>query len=146
MNNVMVSLDTTPSITPSWIRPGWDFLLLLFIKNGIEYHKRSDLQFTTLIMVSWFIEIDKDVFKSSNNIIIGVVHTPPLHPTPNTDIDTFSDHMSNIVSIFKTERKSCYLLGDFNLNLWLYSFCSLNIPESSLTRLTIYELMLAAIC
>ena len=31
-------------------------------------------------------------------------------------------------------------------NLWLYSFCSLNIPESSLTRLTIYELMLAAIC
>ena len=63
-------------------------------------------------MESLFIEIDKDVFKSSNNIIIGVVYRPP-----NTDIDAFNDHMSNIVSILKTERKSCYLLGDFNLNL-----------------------------
>ena len=50
-------------------------------------------------MESLFIEIVKDVFKSSNNIIIGVVYPPPP------------------VSILKTEIKSCYLLGDFNLNL-----------------------------
>ena len=84
----------------------------LFIKKGIEYNKRSDLQFTTTTMESLFNEIDKEVFRSSNNIIIGVVYRPP-----NTDVDEFSDHMSNIVSILKTERKSCYLLGDFNLNL-----------------------------
>ena len=47
-------------------------------------------------MESLFIEIVKDVFKSSNNII-------PPPPPP--------------VSILKTEIKSCYLLGDFNLNL-----------------------------
>ena len=63
-------------------------------------------------MESLFIEIDKEVFRSSNNIIIGVVYRPT-----NTDVDEFSDHMNNIVSILKTERKSCYLLGDFNLNL-----------------------------
>ena len=84
----------------------------LFVKNGIEYYKRSDLQFTTPTMESLFSEIDKDVFKSSNNIIIGVAYRPPY-----TDLDAFNDHMSNIISILKTERKSCYLLGDFNLNL-----------------------------
>ena len=84
----------------------------LFIKKGIEYNKCSDLQFTTTTMESLFIEIDKEVFRSSNKIIIGVVYRPP-----NTDVDEFSDHMSNIVSILKTERKCCYLLGDFNLNL-----------------------------
>ena len=40
-----------------------------------------------------------------------------MYRPPNTDVDEFSDHMSNIVSILKTKRKSCYLLGDFNLNL-----------------------------
>ena len=48
----------------------------LFVKNGIEYYKRSDLQFTTPTIESLFIEIDKDVFKSSNNIVIGVVSPP----------------------------------------------------------------------
>ena len=84
----------------------------LFIKNRIKYNKRNDLQFTTTTTESLFIEIDKDVFRSSNNIITGVVYRPP-----NTDVDEFSDHMSNIVSILKTERKACYLLGDFNLKL-----------------------------
>ena len=84
----------------------------LFFKNGIEYHKRSDLQFTTPTMESLFIEIDKDVCKSFNSIIIAVVYRPPY-----TDIDAFNDHMSNIVLILKTVRKSCYFLGDFNLNL-----------------------------
>ena len=45
-------------------------------------------------MESLFIEIDKEFFRSSNNIIIGVVYHPP-----NTDVDEFSDHMSYIVSI-----------------------------------------------
>ena len=36
-------------------------------------NKRSDLEFTAPTMESLFIEIDKDVFKSSNNSIIGVV-------------------------------------------------------------------------
>ena len=40
-----------------------------------------------------------------------------MYRPPNTDVDEFSDHMSNMVSILKTERKSCYLLVDFNLNL-----------------------------
>ena len=53
-------------------------------------------------MESLVIEIDKEVLRSSNNIIIGVVYRPR-----NTDVDEFSDHMSNIVSILKTERKSC---------------------------------------
>ena len=64
-------------------------------------------------MESLFIEIDKEVFRSSNNIIIGVVYRPP-----NTDVDEFTDHVSNIVVILKTERKSCYLPGDFDLNLY----------------------------
>ena len=63
-------------------------------------------------MESMFIEIDKEVLTSSNNTIIGVVYRPP-----NTNVDEFSDNLSNIVSILKTERKSCYLLGGFNLNL-----------------------------
>ena len=40
-----------------------------------------------------------------------------LCTAPKTDIYVLYDHMSNTESILKTKRKSCYLLGDFNLNL-----------------------------
>ena len=85
----------------------------MFIKEGIEYTKRTDLYRMSNIMESLFIEIDRSVFKCNNNIIIGVIYRPP-----DTDIDSFNECLNEIVSTLKTERKTCYILGDYNVNLF----------------------------
>ena len=63
-------------------------------------------------MESAFIEIDNEQLGLRNNAIIGVIYRPP-----NTDILSFNDSLSEIMSLIKAEKKSCYVLGDYNINL-----------------------------
>ena len=37
---------------------------------------------------------------------------------PNNDINKFIDEMSNILDILNNENKLCYIIGDFNNNLF----------------------------
>ena len=92
-----------------------DFLLY------IEYQKGIDLGIFTKACESLFIEIDKTVFNSDKNIIIGVIYRPP-----NTDMQRFFDILKNLMEIFKHEDKICYLIGDYNINL-------LNVDSQNLT-------------
>ena len=84
----------------------------LYIKDGIQYTKRDDLCNMSTVAETVFIEIDKDVFRYDNNIIVGVLYRPP-----DTDISKFNEFMKDLTSKIKTECKSCYILGDYNVNL-----------------------------
>ena len=68
------------------------------------------------IYESVFIEIDKDVFNKEKNIIIGVIYRPP-----GTDLENFFECISMILIKLKNEYKTCYLMGDYNVNLLNYS-------------------------
>ena len=46
------------------------------------------------------------------DVVIGVIYRPP-----DTDINSFVAIITDILSVIKAERKTCYILGDFNINL-----------------------------
>ena len=62
-------------------------------------------------MESLFIQIDKNVFNLSSNVVVGVIYR-----MPNTCMEIFNDRMSDIMNIVQRERKICYFLDS------LYSF------------------------
>ena len=84
----------------------------LYVKEGISFTIRRDLFVMTDHMESAFIEIDNEQLGLRNNAVIGVIYRPP-----NTDILSFNDSLSEIMSLIKAENKSCYVLGDYNINL-----------------------------
>ena len=65
---------------------------------------RDDL--TDTVVESIFIEIVPD------NIIIGC-----FYRIPGSDISLFTAYIDNFLSKVNTERKKCYLAGDFNIDL-----------------------------
>ena len=93
----------------------------LFVRNGVSYKSRADLTTFEYYCESLFIEIDKSVFGSERNILIGVIYTPP-----NTDIKLFIDHTKEVLEYVQTENKVLYLVGDYNINL-------LNVDSHNLT-------------
>ena len=82
----------------------------LYLQSNIElkYKLRSDLDITDT-SESLFIQINNGKQK---NIIIGVIYKPP-----NIDVNKFTDSFEKILKIISKERKPCYLMGDFNINL-----------------------------
>ena len=84
----------------------------LYIKNSIEYKTRSDLDYSENVIESKFIEISKEAISSDKDVIIGVIYHPP-----NTDVELFNDKLTDIIRKIKSEKKLCYLAGDYNLNL-----------------------------
>ena len=85
----------------------------LFIKNSIEFLRRRDLEVNNDIMESIFIEVPVCEALSSRKVIIGVVYRPP-----GTSLKDFEDTLDSILS--KIDRRLCYLLGDWNMNLLAY--------------------------
>ena len=62
-------------------------------------------------METVFIELDKSVFNTDSNIVIGVIYR-----MPNSSVDVFNDRISDILNVLQRERKLCYLLGDLNID------------------------------
>ena len=84
----------------------------LFIRNGISYFTRQDLDKIDELIECIFIEVDKDIFSTTRNIILGVIYRPP-----NTSPTDFLKVLSEIMNKLKRENKLCYLMGDYNLDL-----------------------------
>jgi hypothetical protein len=84
----------------------------LFIKKEVSLTEREDLNINNSLMESIFVELEKDNFSVSSNIIVGLVYRPP-----NTDVREFTDLMSDILEKLSNENKLIYLMGDFNINL-----------------------------
>ena len=59
--------------------------------------------------------------KNGKNIIIGVVYRPP-----NGNLDSFKKAMNAILEKVNRENKLCYLIGDFNVDLFKSESCDAN--------------------
>ena len=85
----------------------WNFLV-----KDTPYQIRPDLIPEHKLFEATFVEIDKDVFHKNRNIITGVIYRPP-----DTDLKLFNDNFYDLLDTLGRERKYCYLMGDFNINL-----------------------------
>ena len=85
----------------------------LYIKDNIAYHTRLDITKLNDYIECQFIEIHKDSNSYGKDIIVGIIYRPP-----NNDINKCIDEMSNILDILNNENKLCYIMGDFNINLF----------------------------
>ena len=49
----------------------------LYIHNSVQYKRRDELAFPKNLYESVFIEVDKTIFNTNINIIIGKIYNPP---------------------------------------------------------------------
>ena len=88
----------------------------IFLQSNILYERRHDPTLNNGFSESIFIEIDKALFNKNRNIIIGVIYRPP-----NTALKLFNDDINELIDNLEREHKYCYLMGDYNINLLIYS-------------------------
>ena len=82
------------------------------ISDDVNFMERQDLELFDENMESVFVEINKSQVQSFKDIIVGVIYRPP-----NKDIDNFNNHMQLLLDKLQKENKSCYILGDMNINI-----------------------------
>ena len=75
----------------------------LFIREGISYLMRKDLNIFDQNMESLFIELINDKPKEKN-IILGVIYRPP-----NTNVSYFTEILTKVLDKLRTEKKQVYL-------------------------------------
>jgi len=83
----------------------------LFINPNINYRERNDLILDCDHCDSVFIEINS----KSSNIIVGIVYKPEY-----VVFDDFINQLSRTLDTISNEKKTCYLMGDFNIDLLKY--------------------------
>ena len=87
--------------------------VIIYIKEEIDVKRRTDIELSMYEagkMESVFLEILNDKKK---NTIIGCIYR---HPT--MDVKSFNEkYFNNVISKITTEKKICYLAGDFNIDL-----------------------------
>ena len=86
----------------------------LYIKNGIEFKVREDLQVFSPEVDALFVELEglNAVSPASGKTIVGIIYRPP-----GTVLSHFNNEMVLLLSKIKFEKKLCFLLGDYNVNL-----------------------------
>ena len=62
-------------------------------------------------MESLFIEIDRNAFSTTKNIIIGVIYR-----MPDSSVEVFNKRINDIMSTIQWENNTSYLLGDLNID------------------------------
>lgn len=61
----------------------------------------------------FFVEVTSCHSFGGRNVIVGGIYRPP-----NRDIDHFNQWLLNLLELISKGGKVCYLIGDFNLNLY----------------------------
>lgn len=86
----------------------------IYAHNSLQYCVREDLAppLKNIDVEALFIEITSCSFFGGRNVIIGCVYRPP-----DIDIGCFNDMLASTLDMINMERKQCFLLGDFNLDL-----------------------------
>ena len=78
----------------------------LFINTSLEYKERLEIEKCLIFSgESVFIE-------TGNHTIIGCIYRPP-----SLSISDFNSHLAYVLDILSKERKQCYIMGDFNINI-----------------------------
>ena len=86
----------------------------LFLHKDIQFIHRDDLMIQSESVIVESIFVIPSVPILVENVIIGCVYRPP-----DTDIDNFSGALSITLDLINKEGKLCYLLGDYNINLFM---------------------------
>ena len=86
------------------------------VQDHVYFKERPDLSYFDEDCETVFIEVEEGQQRQNHNVIIGVIYRPP-----NQDISSFNDKMNTIVNIVRRENKTCYLLGDYNINILNYA-------------------------
>ena len=86
------------------------------VQDHVCFKERPDLSYFSEDCESVFIEVEKGHQQQSSNVIIGVIYRPPNH-----DISSFNDKLNSIVNVVRRENKTCYLLGDYNIDILNYA-------------------------
>ena len=84
----------------------------VLIKMGIDYKLRPDLVIQNADIETIFVEIDGKSINSTKKHIVGVIYRPP-----NRDMESFLNHLKDIMDKLKNCKHQCHFLGDYNINL-----------------------------
>ena len=98
----------------------------IYARKDLNSWERDDLNIVKDDYESVWIEIEA---KKSKNIVCGCIYRHP-----NNQIENFSNYISKCLSKITKEKKECYLLGDFNVDLLKYD--SSNSNRDFLNNLT----------
>ena len=89
----------------------------IYVHNEISYKLRNDAQFNRKYFETAFIEINKKMFNSKRNIIIGAIYRPP-----KSCMNKFNDELESLLKTLNNEKKYVYIQGDFNVNTMYEKF------------------------
>ena len=84
----------------------------LYIHNALSFKVRYDLSLSEESCECCFVELSSHLLGTSSSIVVGVVYRPP-----NTDATEFMLNISNVLEKLKTDKKLCFIMGDFNVNI-----------------------------
>ena len=98
----------------------------MYVKDGITFKRRSDLENSTAIECLW-IEIS---LKNAKSFIVGCFYCPP--ETSKYHQYNFNDLLQDHLHIIDKENKETILLGDFNVN---YNDTSSNTTFKTIVKL-----------
>ena len=89
----------------------------IYIKDNIKAKIRNDItsECNTSNIESIFIEL---LNPKEKNIILGLVYRPP-----NNMCKDFEEKIESALNRIDNESKTCYLLGDFNIDLLKHEKC-----------------------
>jgi len=87
----------------------------IFVHNDFQFIIRKDIvsNFDESNVESLFLEILSCSQFGKRNVIIGCIYRPP-----DSNINCFNDALSAALDVINDEGKLCFLLGDFNVNLF----------------------------
>ena len=91
----------------------------LHILDSLQFIERKDLSAILSPNVSENLFIELSVTKTKA-ILIGTIYKPP-----STSCRTFIEQMNMLLERINSEKKVCYLLGDFNIDLAKFDQCEL---------------------
>ena len=95
----------------------------LYIRHEIPFTIRHDVDCFDSEMESIFIEIDRHIFQTPSNIVIGLIYR-----MPDASVDIFNERITDILNIINREKKIIYLIGDLNIDLFK---CESHKPTSA---------------
>ena len=82
----------------------------LYLSDNLDYRIRTDIYADEdEVMESLFIEI---IRPHERNVIVGLIYRPP-----SQNVNDFVTRMNDVLEKLSRDNKTCYLMGDFNLNL-----------------------------
>ena len=95
----------------------------IYVRQDIPFIVRNDLVVFNEVIETVFVEVKKDFTACDYDVIFVVAYRPP-----DTDVVLFSDQLNCIQEKMKREKKLCYFLGDFNIDLLKNDF---HIPTTN---------------